>query len=82
MTNAIWSISSSHLSLTIHVGGLHLIVLAIGEPTEAILNFSEPGRGIFPCNLLDIFNRVECEVYIEIAVLALGLMSGRLHLTV
>ena len=47
--------------------------MTVGEPTEAILDLSEPRSRIFPCDLFDIFDRIEGEVDIQMAALTLRL---------
>ena len=42
-----------------------LVVLAVGEPAESVVNFAVPGRGLFPRDLLHVFDRVEREVNAE-----------------
>lgn len=36
--------------------------MAVGEPTEAVANFPEPGGFILPRNLFDVFDCIESEV--------------------
>jgi len=58
-----------HLGLDLHVSR-NLIILAIGQPTEAIEDLAVPRRRVFPCNFLDILDRVKCEVYVNASACA------------
>ena len=73
MPNSIGSVTRAHLCFEIHVGGLQLVVMAVGEPAETILDLSVPWCGIFPGYLFNIFDRVKGEVDVQVAALALRL---------
>ena len=64
MTDAVWAVTCSHFRLDIHFA-LKLVILAVGQPAEAIVDLTEPRSRILPLNLLHIFDRVEGEVYVE-----------------
>ena len=36
--------------------------MAVGKPTETVVDFAVPGRRLLPTHLLDVFDRVEREV--------------------
>lgn len=40
-----------------------LIVVAIGDPAEAVGNFTKPGRFIFPLYLANVLDCIESEIY-------------------
>ena len=42
LTNSIWAMMLAHLCLNVHVA-LELVILAVSEPAETVVNFTEPG---------------------------------------
>ena len=64
MADTIRTVSRSHLCLDIHLS-LKLVILTVGQPTEAVVNLAEPRCGILPLNLLYILDGVESKVDIK-----------------
>ena len=64
MADAVWAITRPHFRLDIHFA-LKLVVLAVGQPAEAIVDLTEPRSRILPLDLLHVFDRVEGEVDVE-----------------
>ena len=42
---------------------IQLLVFAIAQPAKSIADFAKPGRFVLPRDFLDVFDRIEGEVY-------------------
>ena len=58
---AVWAVSSTHFRLKVHLT-LEVLILAVGEPAETVVDLAEPWRRLFPRDFFDIFDRIECKV--------------------